>query len=708
VKEVKTMFTNGFSKESLILCVVMVLGLLIPAFVSAAISVDTLLVLDGEAAGDQFGTCISTSGDFNGDGYKDFVAAAALNAAGGNRAGRAYMYLGGPVLDATPDLVITGSAVELLGVAAAAVGDVNNDGFDDFVVGARGNAGGPSGTWTPGSAYLFFGGPTVDAVPDLVFSGEHPGDSYGCSLAGLGDINADGHDDFVITAPWWPNKGYRGKAYVYFGGPGLDNVADMTFSISEGELGVGVCPGGDFTGDGYNDLLIGAYKKDMPAFDSGAAWLYIGGPALDAVADFAFGGENRIDWFGSSMDWVGDLNDDGYNDLAIGASKYPNAGDRGRAYIFFGGPSLDTTPDLVITGEAAGDYCRTVAGVGDVNYDGIADLMVGASGNDEAGTDAGKVYLFLGGPGLDAVPDFEMTGGTVGERFGLSVRGLGDINGDCRPDFAVGAPYRNGQTGRVYVFSVPAGITFDIKPGSCPNPFNIKDEIDEGGNGKEQEEDYAIDRKTGGVVPAAIVGSEEADVSDIDVSTILLEGIPPLRSNYEDVTRPVENGGECACTDQGPDGYLDLTLKFSRNEISEVLGPLEHGEVVELTITGALMDGTPFEASDCITIVGKRPEGPRIEAIDVAPLGNPVPNPFNPITRIHYYVPDESVVTLEIFDTSGRLVVRLVDNERMRRGMHAVEWRGVDGHGRAVGSGVYYYRLKIGAETISKKMVLLR
>jgi flagellar hook assembly protein FlgD len=89
-------------------------------------------------------------------------------------------------------------------------------------------------------------------------------------------------------------------------------------------------------------------------------------------------------------------------------------------------------------------------------------------------------------------------------------------------------------------------------------------------------------------------------------------------------------------------------------------------------------------------------------------LGNPVPNPFNPMTRIHYYVPDESVVTLEIFDTSGRLVVRLVDNERMPRGMHAVEWRGVDGHGRAVGSGVYYYRLKIGAETISKKMVLLR
>lgn len=250
-------------------------------------------------------------------------------------------------------------------------------------------------------------------------------------------------------------------------------------------------------------------------------------------------------------------------------------------------------------------------------------------------------------------------------------------------------------------------VGFDIKPGSCPNPFNVKDDPDEDNKGKEPNEEYAKPRK-GGVLPAAIVGSEELDVNDIDVSTILLEGIAPIRSNYEDVTRPVEDGGACACTGLGPDGYLDLTLKFSRVALAEVLGSVGNGEVVELTITGGLLDGTPFEGSDCVTIVGKRSSGPKFEEIDVVELGPPVPNPFNPMTRISYSVPDACVVSLEIFDSSGKLIIRLLDNVTLSRGMHTVEWRGVDRYGRAVDSGVYFYRLIAGDEIISRKMVLLR
>ncbi|UCF05875.1 MAG: T9SS type A sorting domain-containing protein [bacterium] len=317
---------------------------------------------------------------------------------------------------------------------------------------------------------------------------------------------------------------------------------------------------------------------------------------------------------------------------------------------------------------------------------------------------SGVLKWSVGGVVISAAPNLQVTNksaGVVSDGSGGAVIAWWDNRSGS--DYDIYA-LRIDQYGDIFA----PGFALDIKPGSCPNPFNIKDKPNEGGNGKGQKDDYAIERKTGGVLPAAIVGSEDADVNDIDVSTILLEGISPLRSNYEDVTRPVENGGYCACTDEGPDGYLDLTLKFSRNELSEILGPLEHGVIVELMITFALMDGTPIEASDCIKIVGRRPEGPKIEEIEVVQLGNAVPNPFNPLTRIHYFVPDESVVTLEIFDTSGRLIVRLVDNERMIRGLHAVEWRGVDKHGRAVGSGVYYYRLKVGNETMSKKMVLLR
>jgi hypothetical protein len=125
---------------------------------------------------------------------------------------------------------------------------------------------------------------------------------------------------------------------------------------------------------------------------------------------------------------------------------------------------------------------------------------------------------------------------------------------------------------------------FDIKPGSCPNPLNIKSK---------------------GKMPAAILGTETGDVSQIDVATILLEGsIAPLRTSIEDVATPYTDGEECGCNMEGPDGFDDLTLKFDTQEIVALLGTVEFGDTLTLTITGLLLDGTPFEAHDCIMIRG--------------------------------------------------------------------------------------------------------
>ena len=249
-----------------------------------------------------------------------------------------------------------------------------------------------------------------------------------------------------------------------------------------------------------------------------------------------------------------------------------------------------------------------------------------------------------------------------------------------------------------------AAVSFDIHPRSCPNPFNITwlENSDKGrGN------DHALHRK-GGVLPAALVGSDDFDVTDVDLFTLRLEGLAPLRTGFEDVTRPVTGGDECACTTGGPDGILDLTLKFSRQEVAGVLGEVEHGDVVELTITGALKDGTPFEASDCITILSKHPE-PKIAAdSDEVKLYPAIPNPFNPSTTISYYLPVAGEVALEIYDSSGRLISRLLDRVNKPKGMHEIEWNGIDEHGKAVASGVYFYRLIAGEEKITKKIVLLR
>jgi len=138
-------------------------------------------------------------------------------------------------------------------------------------------------------------------------------------------------------------------------------------------------------------------------------------------------------------------------------------------------------------------------------------------------------------------------------------------------------------------------VPMDIKPTSCPNPFNIKI-VDEPENAKSNK---------GGILPVALLGTEFLDVHDIDPASILLEGVAPIRYGYEDVTTPVE-GDECECTTLGPDGYTDMTLKFQVRDISLVLAGATPGAVVELTLTGTLLDGTPFETTDCVTILHEK------------------------------------------------------------------------------------------------------
>jgi hypothetical protein len=136
----------------------------------------------------------------------------------------------------------------------------------------------------------------------------------------------------------------------------------------------------------------------------------------------------------------------------------------------------------------------------------------------------------------------------------------------------------------IYVPHPTEPLVIDIKPGSCPNPLNVKSR---------------------GVLPVAVLGSEDFDVSTIDVASIRLAGVAPTRSSYEDVTTPVSEANECECSTEGPDGFLDLTLKFEIQRIVEAIGEVDHGDELVLELTGMLSDETPIEGSDCIIIRGK-------------------------------------------------------------------------------------------------------
>jgi hypothetical protein len=133
-------------------------------------------------------------------------------------------------------------------------------------------------------------------------------------------------------------------------------------------------------------------------------------------------------------------------------------------------------------------------------------------------------------------------------------------------------------------FAAPLEVAVDIKPASCPNPINVK---------------------SSGVLPVAVLGSEDFNVSSIDVASIRLAGAAPIRSSYEDVATPVSDSNECECSTEGPDGFLDLTLKFETQEIVDVLGEVSHGDELMLGLNGVLSDETPVGGRDCVIIRGR-------------------------------------------------------------------------------------------------------
>ena len=124
-------------------------------------------------------------------------------------------------------------------------------------------------------------------------------------------------------------------------------------------------------------------------------------------------------------------------------------------------------------------------------------------------------------------------------------------------------------------------VFVDVKPQSCPNPLNVKSK---------------------GVIPVAILGLPGADVNQVDPASVMLEGVAPLRWSYEDVATPTYDTNECVCTTEGPDGYTDLVFKFDTQEIVTAIGDVNDGDVIPLTLTGALLDKRELSGKDCVVI----------------------------------------------------------------------------------------------------------
>ncbi len=396
------------------------------------------------------------------------------------------------------------------GTSIECAGDVNNDGYDDFIIGVVNNDEGPGDS--VGQTYLILGkasGWSMDvslANADASFIGEADEDRSGSSIAGVGDVNNDGYDDFIIGASWNSDGAYRaGQTYLILGkasGWSMDvslanadasflgeAVSDMSGSVVSGA--------GDVNNDGYDDFIIGAYWNDEgPGTYAGQTYLILGkasGWSMDlslANVDASFIGESEEDYSGSSLAGAGDVNNDGYDDFLIGASRN-NEGpgdDAGQSYLILGkasGWSMDTSLMLAsasFIGEAGEDYSGYVAGAGDVNNDGYDDFLIGSSSNDEGpGDDAGQTYLILGkasGWGKDkslANADASFIG-EAEEDYSGSVAGAGDVNNDGYDDFLIGASRNNegpgDDAGQCYlIFGKTSGWSMDVSLANADASF---------------------------------------------------------------------------------------------------------------------------------------------------------------------------------------------------------------------------------------------
>jgi hypothetical protein len=396
---------------------------------------------EGEAAHHRFGYAVGTAGDLNGDGYDDVIV-------GGDQykefTGRIYVYLGGSRgLDGKPAFVGTGEDVNNhYGYAVGTAGDVNGDGYDDVIAGAYHHAN------FRGRAYVYLGSSTgLTEFASFVLDGEGPDSYFGRSVATAGDVNGDGYDDIIVGAQAYDRS--TGRAYLYAGGPTGLSASPAAIITGEGpsdSFGQSVGSAGDVNGDGYDDIIVGAHS-----FDNGTGRIYVyagSGSGLEATPSFVATGGGRGDRFGFSVGTAGDVNGDGFGDVIVGA--YGVGEGKGSVYVYAGGPEgLNTQAAFIETGEAAGNWFgHSVGTAGDLDNDGYDEIVVGARNHDG---NTGRVYLYAGGAlGLDATPRFVFDGPTPHSWFGHAVGTAGDIDGDDHGEVLVGAYGYGEWTGRAY------------------------------------------------------------------------------------------------------------------------------------------------------------------------------------------------------------------------------------------------------------------
>lgn len=720
-----------------------------------------------EVQGDDAGTSCAIIGDLNGDGYDDIICGAPFSNYATDWGGKAYIILGKAsgwqrgVSLANANASFYGSSGNgLVGYCVDGVGDVNGDGIPDFAIGARGD----------GKVYLFFGRRNVNwgknydiNLADVIFTNEQYGNYTSWRVSGVGDVNRDSFDDFIISAPYHDEDTREdGKVYLILGRSSgwKRNLSEADASYyGEGyddEAGWDAQGAGDVDGDGYADFLIGAWYNDGNGADTGKMYVIRGKPSgwqrnvqLSAILDYIVG-ENAGDYMGFSCACAGDVNGDGAPDLIASATYYSNAyywG--GKIYLILNEPP--NPPGYRISGSI--NYFNQSRPIANASID-----LTHIEGSEQAASDVTGAYHFddikAGSASLvlskqndiqDAIMGSDallilrylafLTELTSDQIIAADVTGDGNVSGsDAQAMLRYLAFYATniGATGQ-WRFN-PSDTSFNLAANAT---INFKSYLLGDVNGSWEPGSSSLNMaKAAGNCPADLILSDkiEVDENSIQIPLKVVQVQSQVQTlvfslSYDPHILEFQSARQTALSTDflmaanadkpgclhvamaGLEGITNegtmLTLIFKRKHQKPFIN------VTTVEISRAILNDVKLDAN-----INHRAN---IRETDDLALSTPIrlvanhPNPFNPTTTIAFNLTDAAWTTIAVYNTLGQQVAQLFDGE-LASGKQEFSWNARDANGQVLPSGIYFFQIQVHSRdpkfaepiTVTQKMILIQ
>ncbi|MCF8339398.1 MAG: FG-GAP-like repeat-containing protein [Chitinophagaceae bacterium] len=433
------------------------------------ISTTVAAMVESNQANARMGSSVSGAGDVNGDGYSDVIVGVENYDNGQSDEGVAYVYHGNSsgISTTAAAMVQSNVANGYMGRSVSGAGDVNGDGYGDVIVGGHGYTNGES---NEGAAFIYHGSASgINTTEARKLESNQANAEMGASVSGAGDVNGDGYSDVIVAMRYYDNgQTNEGAARVYHGSStGISNTAAAMVESNQADanLGFSVAGAGDVNNDGYSDVIVGANDYDNGSSNEGAAFVYHGSSTGISTTAAARVESNQVNArMGWSVSGAGDVNNDGYSDVIVGAAYYDNGNsDEGAAFVYHGSSTgISTTESARVESNRTNAWMGySVAGVGDINGDGYKDVVVGARYYANGENDEGAVYFYHGSStGINTTAVTVIESNQANAEMGTGVSGAGDVNGDGYSDVIFGVQnYDNGETNEGAAFVFHGGAT---------------------------------------------------------------------------------------------------------------------------------------------------------------------------------------------------------------------------------------------------------